>query len=567
MRLFRSDRWAYAILLIILLTIGALAVWQVVSYTMDQIHPDQYQTITIMIFGITAGFMLIAGAFGLWAIDFMAQAETKRRVGLIVDAMDFLTDGLIVLDSNGNIVGSNSAARQLLKITSVTSKHFKELVPSLSEDDFKLLTKSREPYEITHELVSDGVIRTLRFRSQPSSNLTLVVISDVTVLEARRSHSRQMARLQLTAQVARGVAHDFNSILTTISGHTTAILKNPELSSDIKSVINTIASSAEKGIVLARHLTEFARQHYGTPSTDNLAQHIIIASDIIKTTISPPWQIEYEISPDLPSVGINGLQIEQALFNLGLLITDYASEPNVIKIFAGRPSKNTIFDIPEKFACAVVISTTKDPAYIMQGQMVSQVLEGECGVILPIIRSIIEDNGGKLESIKLPDGSLTFRIALPHTHKIEQVEVDFELSDNIAEYLSGWSILAIISSSRYPILEKMLNSLKLHVTYIDNLVSAIAKIETKPDYRVIIVDKELTGAELSATLRVILKLAPHTGLLLFTDSTNIQLDTILKENVVLLPYDTTIYKLIESLVEAHRLATNRKTKSPSEIVA
>lgn len=563
MQIFRSDRWAYAILLVILLTIGALAVWQVVSYTMDQIHPDQYQTVAIMIFGITAGFMLIAGAFGLWTIDFMVQTETKRRVGHIVDAMDFLSDGIMVLDSNGNIVGSNSAVRQLLNIASISSKQFKDFVPSLSEEDFNQLTKSHEPYEVTHEVISDGIMRTLRFRSQPSRELTLIVVSDVTVLEARRAHSRHMAKLQLIAQLARGVAHDFNGILTTISGHAAVLSKASEISPDIKSAIKIIASDAEKGITLARHLIEFAQPRYGASSTDNIAQHIIIASDTIRTTVSSLWQVEYEITPDLPEVGINGIQIEQVLFNLGLLITDFAPKSNVIKIFAGHPAKNTIFDVSQKFACSIVISSTRDPAQIMQGQMVNELLEGESGVILPIVRSIIEDNDGKLETIKLPDDSLTFRISLPRAHKIEQVEVDFDISNNLSEYLSGWSVLAMVSDSKYIKLEKMLKSLKLHITHTDNPVSTMAKIETEQDYDVIIADKELIGTELSATLRVMLKLSPHSALVVFTDSPNLQLDPLLKENTVLLQYDTTIYKLIETLVEARRLAANRKTKTSS----
>ena len=214
MKSITREVWGYAILLVILFSIAAIAVWQTISFFQPGIaaSPDDV-TFPIAMWSLTLGFMLIAGAYGIWAIKFSADMESRRRIGRFVDAMDYFSDGLLAIDLNEQLAGSNPAAAQITGTTFEKGSTLSSACPCLSAQDVKMLLGSKEPAEVEKLSFVAGTRRTLRFRSQPSEDLTLIAISDVTGVSAERAYNRQKARLQLVGHLARGMAHDFNRIL------------------------------------------------------------------------------------------------------------------------------------------------------------------------------------------------------------------------------------------------------------------------------------------------------------------------------------------------------------------
>ena len=66
MRLFQKETWSYAVLLVVLFSIAAVAVWRTIEYLQALMPPDHYNIVAVVIWSLTMGFMLIAAAFGLW---------------------------------------------------------------------------------------------------------------------------------------------------------------------------------------------------------------------------------------------------------------------------------------------------------------------------------------------------------------------------------------------------------------------------------------------------------------------------------------------------------------------
>ena len=107
MKFLPKEAWRYAFLLIILFAIAAVTVHEILEYLREPLSAEHFRVISFLMSALTLGFMLIAGAFGLWAIRFSAEAESRRRIGRFVDAMDYLSDGILTLDGKGQITGSN----------------------------------------------------------------------------------------------------------------------------------------------------------------------------------------------------------------------------------------------------------------------------------------------------------------------------------------------------------------------------------------------------------------------------------------------------------------------------
>src|SRR5271154_3296939 len=80
----------------------------------------------------------------------------------------------------------------------------------------------------------------------PGSRLVHCYGSDITErlnLEAQLRHSLKM---EAVGQLAAGVAHDFNNILTIIQGHADLLLQTPESPEEKEKAVRTIASAAER---------------------------------------------------------------------------------------------------------------------------------------------------------------------------------------------------------------------------------------------------------------------------------------------------------------------------------
>jgi len=326
MRHISRETLGYAVLLVILFAIATLAVWSTLSYLRDNIAHDEFRVAAVLVWSLTLGFMLIAGAFGLWAIQFAAEAEGRRRVGRFVDAMDYLQDGLLAVDSKGNVTGANPAARALAHADAVKDKTLREVFDCLSEEDTAMLLTPAEPQEVERRSAQGEMARVLRFRSQPSEGLSLILLSDVTSMNARRQHSRQVARLQLIGQIARGVAHDFNNLLCAISGHASLLSRMPPGSPELAGSVRAIAQSVEKGSSLAGHLLQLSRTEGMGAASRSVRESVQAAAESLRNSLSIDWRVEFQVG-DMPALALSGAQVEQIVLNLGLLVADASSQP------------------------------------------------------------------------------------------------------------------------------------------------------------------------------------------------------------------------------------------------
>ena len=83
---------------------------------------------------------------------------------------------------------------------------------------------------------------------------------DLTEKQAAEAQFRQAQKMDAVGQLTGGVAHDFNNILTVITGTIgilgDAVADRPELAS----IAKLIDDAAERGAQLTKHLLAFARK-------------------------------------------------------------------------------------------------------------------------------------------------------------------------------------------------------------------------------------------------------------------------------------------------------------------
>lgn len=558
MRFFPKEAWRlYASLLVIFFALAALAVWHTLSFLEIHLSGSAFSNAAFRVWGITFGFMFITGAFGLWAIQFSAEVSSLKRIGRLIDSMDYLHDGLLSVDKRGHVTGSNPAITNLIKSQIADNKPISEVFPCLTPDDIDLLINSDTPQEIECRHVINDASHDLRFRSQPSEGLVLILVSDVTNMTAQHLHQRQTSQLQLIGQIAKGVAHDFNNFLCVISGHASLLKRLPPDSPEFPKSIQAIISNAERGTSLAGNLMELSRQGSSGQPTNMSQEYVKSAIKLLHGSISSDWTIETDIQP-MPVVPLTGIQIEQVVLHLSMLAADTISTPGTISISTGKPSDMTAVMTDNKYAAAILIGARgsdndTDIHHVVNSH------EVESGVILSVIRSMLDEASCKLEQRIDPNGCFIFQVSMPLSTVASAGNETAELSLDLEAYIADWTVLVAVPAAPKETLCRRLDDLGITSIKVDNITSTLAHIEEDTELDAIILDEALLSQEVRGLLKAIIKIRPTAGLVVLCDSKASVIHE-LATNVSFESKQSSANKILMSMIEAKNLALRRKTK-------
>ena len=333
-------------------------------------------------------------------------------------------------------------------------------------------------------------------------------------------------------------------------------------SPEIKESISTILKETEKGAHLAGHLLEFSRLRAVGYPTDNLEEHVKKAGDLVRVGLSPAWKVETTVETDLPPVSLSGLQVEQVVLNLGLVAADAMPKPGILRITAGKPSQNPLMDIDGSFAAVIIISTAKSPetSDTESSQWVdARTTTEDAGVILSVARSLLEEAGGSLDVFAPADGTRIYRMSLPYgsVDTAEDVEGDDVLSPELLSYVSRWHVLLARSTRGHDYLEDKLRQANANVERVNNIISALGRIETGQGLHAIVVEESLLGDEAAGLLRAIVKLCPTTGVVMLSEDPK-PVAASWSRNVVLVSRRSSPTRIIKAMVEAKAQAAQRQ---------
>jgi len=551
--------WQYALLIIALLTLASLASLSVVLF-LDwhpslRAHQEALSILNLMLLLLFMGFLFLAGALGLWGVNTVAEREGQRKVGRVVDAMDFVSDALIVLDRQGVVVGCNPSARMLCGKEKPEQMPAADLFPALSDQDVGVLLDISRPREVERPYRDGGDVRMLRFRSQPSEGMHLLVVSDVTELKLQELQKRQAAQLQLVGRIARGVAHDFNNVLCAISGHA-ALLELPEVRNKVDNQsITAIKQEAERGAMLARQLLELSKASPRGPSCEDLASALRSAAELLRATLPESRRVDVDTATGIGAVPLTTRQIEKLLVSLGILVSEAAEPRSPIRIRAGRAGEGFAADVGDPYAAVMLVDTE----FADSGRAASLPAAGavdEGGVILAVLQTLVEEVGGRVDS---DSHNRTrprwFRVALPKADAGSAGQSDFAgIPDDLKQYVGRWSVLlACQTPSRVGDLQQRLSSLRMRVDTAGDLVSALEKIETQKGYTGIVFDESLLGMSADGLLQAIRKLQPGAGLVVLGDLEDL-IPAGLRNSIVLTPPGVPAETILKSLLRARELA-------------
>ena len=137
--------------------------------------------------------------------------------------------------------------------------------------------------------------------------------------EEMLGHSQRMDSI---GQLTGGVAHDFNNILTVITGTieilADGVAKDPKLTATVK----LIDEAATRGAEMTQRLLAFARKQPLQPYSTDVNTLLVDATKLLRQTLGEQIEIESILQDELPPVLVDASQLTTALLNLALNARD-----------------------------------------------------------------------------------------------------------------------------------------------------------------------------------------------------------------------------------------------------
>jgi signal transduction histidine kinase/CheY-like chemotaxis protein/HAMP domain-containing protein len=133
---------------------------------------------------------------------------------------------------------------------------------------------------------------------------------------------RQAQKMESIGQLAAGVAHDFNNMLTVIQGHSGMLLAKSGLPPEMLGSAQAIYFAAERATRLTRQLLMFSRKNVMQPKLLDLREVVSTLSKMLKHVLREPITLEFHPPPEIPLVQGDVGMIEQVIMNLAVNARD-----------------------------------------------------------------------------------------------------------------------------------------------------------------------------------------------------------------------------------------------------
>ncbi len=260
---------------------------------------------------------------------------------------------------------------------------------------------------------------------------TYGVNQDITERKNIESQLHQAQKMEAIGNLAGGISHDFNNILTSVIGFTELSLDEVEKGTHIEDNLQEIYTAGKRAKDLVRQILAFARQ---SEEEVKPIQVDMVATEVLKfirSSIPTTIEIRQTIESDSLIMG-NATQVHQILMNLftnaahamenkgGILefslkdvVMDRGINREKLDLKPGNYIEIKVSDTGTGIA-PEIIGAIFDPYFTTKGPGKGT------GMGLAMVHGIIKSYGGKISVDSKPGQGALFSIYLPVTRKRQE---------------------------------------------------------------------------------------------------------------------------------------------------
>ena len=263
----------------------------------------------------------------------------------------------------------------------------------------------------------------------------LLLAQDVSERALLERQLRQAQKMEAIGQLAAGVAHDFNNILTVIQGHAGLLQQTLNIADPQTRSLDQISKASNRAAALIRQLLMFSRKQVMQFRHLDMNDTLRNAIKMLERLVGEHVQIEFRPSAALPAIHADLSMLEQIAMNLAVNARDAMPSGGRITISTTRESVHrapTPMD-PEQRDGDYVCLTFSDTGTGMDTQVLGRIFEpffttkpvGKgTGLGLSTVFGIVRQHEGWLEVESKPNLGTTFRAYFPASQQAaEKIEL------------------------------------------------------------------------------------------------------------------------------------------------
>ncbi len=144
----------------------------------------------------------------------------------------------------------------------------------------------------------------------------LGIARDHTARKELEAQFVQAQKMEVVGQLAGGVAHDFNNLISIIMGYAEIVLGELNAASPLRAHVETIHHTAQRAGALTRQLLLFSREEQTQLQILDLSAAVTGIDSMLRRLIGENIKLVTEPQPDLGGVEADLGQVEQVLMNL-----------------------------------------------------------------------------------------------------------------------------------------------------------------------------------------------------------------------------------------------------------
>jgi PAS domain S-box-containing protein len=287
------------------------------------------------------------------------------------------------------------------------------------------------PYELEHRIVRpDGAVRWVHEQAEVERDATgnptrmVGVVQDITERRILEEQLRQSQKMEAVGQLAGGVAHDFNNILTATLMLLGMLEGNPSLDAEAREFLKELGKGARRAADLTRQLLLFSRRSPMQVRELDLNDLLTDLQKMLRRLLGEDIIFEVGGETGLPLIQADKGMIEQMVVNLCVNARDAMPEGGRLslrtaaidldaELAKGHPDRR-----PGRFIGLSISDTgcgMDEPTLkrIFEPFFTTKEVGKGTGLGLATVHGIVKQHKGWIEVESLVGQGTTFRVILP----------------------------------------------------------------------------------------------------------------------------------------------------------
>jgi signal transduction histidine kinase/CheY-like chemotaxis protein len=270
-----------------------------------------------------------------------AHEELRRSTSVMESTFHSMAEAVLVLDTKGEVVLSNPAAEKMLRYRpGMTVELLRSLSNAFHADGVTPIEIGEMPsaralrgeqfdnMEIVERPVGENAAVHLVISGRPLHDAAgaisgaALVYHDITASRETEHKLQQSQKLDAIGKLTGGVAHDFNNMLTVITGTTETLVAGLKNQPSLQKTAELIDQAAERCSELIQHLLAFARRQPLQPRNVDINSTVLDITKLLRPTLGEQIEIESVLHRELIYAHIDPSQLANSLLNLAINARD-----------------------------------------------------------------------------------------------------------------------------------------------------------------------------------------------------------------------------------------------------